>query len=204
MTTPPHDDVDWKSLYDRLDRAKAGAARWTTPDAERSREILDARARALARRPAAAVVAAEETTELMFFTASGQNFAVALGWLLAVARIGAVERVPDAPRVFRGIVGHRGKVLAVVDLGALLTGTPTETDSTHLLVLGRNRPEIGIAVELADEVVRVPSSRIDRTVVAAWSERAAFAVGLIDGRRLVLDGELLLDEPRLTAARVER
>lgn len=199
---PHQHDVDWKKLYERLERAKVEADRWVSPDPERSRSILDERARELAQRPSATFAPAEEVAELMFFTAGREHFAIGLAWAIAVARIGAIEPVPDAPLVFRGIANHRGKALAVIDLGALLSGTPTDSASTYVLVLGLRRPEIAVAVDLVDEVTRVPVTRIDRTTMPAWRDRAKFASGLIDGRRLVLDGQLLLEDPRLTAARV--
>lgn len=201
MTTPARNDVDWRKLHERLDRARAEADRWLTPDPDRSRRILDERARALAARVAPGEGAAEESLHLIFFRAGGELFAVELAWTISVTHIGIIEPVPDAPSVFRGVVSHRGKLLVIVDLGAVLKGTPSETSSSRALVLGGDRPEIGITVDEVDDVVRVPLSRIERSAMSPWNHRAAFASGVIDGRRLVIDGKLLLEDPRLTAAR---
>ena len=50
-------------------------------------------------------------------------------------------------------------------------------------------------------MTHVPLATIDRNATPAWIDRAALARGMLDGRRVVLDGRLLLDDPRLTFSR---
>lgn len=202
MKTTEPDAFD--AIRQRLERAEEATRRWLSPDAAASRRILDERARALARRHDEGTVTGE-SVELLLFRASGEAFAIDLRWVLAVARAVSIEPLPGAPPVFRGLVNHRGKVLPAVDLGTLLTGVRTSgsssTNASSLLVLGDKRPELGISIEDADEVARVPLANIDRSTTPAWIERAALSRGMLDGRRVVLDGRLLLDDSRLTFSR---
>jgi purine-binding chemotaxis protein CheW len=201
---PVSGSVGFDAIRQRLERAEEATRRWLSPDADTSRRILDQRARDLARRHDEGTVTGE-TVELLLFRANGEAFAVDLRWVLAVARAVSIEPIPGAPPVFRGLVNHRGKVLPAVDLGTLLNGAPTSgaasAAATNLLVLGDKRPELGISIEDADEVSRVSLATIDRTTTPAWIERAALSRGMLEGRRVVLDGRLLLDDPRLTFSR---
>src|SRR4051794_13858537 len=85
------------------------------PLSDDSRLILQARARALARRPEEAP-AAGEMLEILEFTLASERYAVENRYVLEVAPLKELTPLPCTPPFVRGIVNVRGRILPVFDL----------------------------------------------------------------------------------------
>lgn len=151
------------------------------------REILDERARRLARdvAPAGQVT----TYELLFATIGDEQIAITTRDVRRVAPMPELTPVPGLPPVYLGVVNYEGDVLPVVDLLQLIGDRRAAGETPLMVVLGDVRPEIAIAVTIAEAVVRAPG----------WHATAGDPIvrGILDGRRTVLDIEALLGDPRL-------
>ncbi|HEX7119687.1 MAG TPA: chemotaxis protein CheW [Longimicrobiales bacterium] len=160
---------------------------------DEARRVLEARARALAAAPAVAERADDE--EFLLFRAGREVYAMALRWLTAVARPAEVAPLPGAEGPIIGVTLHRGELIDVIDLGALLgldriTGAPGE----WVVVVG-GRERVGIA---ADELIGVRRYALDGPDgVRPPPEGAAERIlGLVDDGVVVVDGRDL--EHRVT------
>ena len=193
---PDHRELDWTELHARIARAAEATTRQLEPTAEEVRRILATRARELAR--VVAPPAAGADVELAFFSSGGEQFAIDADHVVEVSTLPEIEAVPWVPAVFRGVGNYRGEVLPVVDLRVLLTGKPQTGVSKWMIVLGRTRAELALPVDVAEEVTRVPLDAIRRDALSDALASFPFLRGIHLGHRLVIDGDALLRDPRLS------
>jgi purine-binding chemotaxis protein CheW len=166
-----------------------------TPAAER--ELLEARARLLARAPVAEL-RPEDRIELLVFSLSGERYALETSAVREVVRFVDFTLVPGAPAFLLGVTNVRGQILPVFDLRRLAGMAPKGlTDLSRLLVLGHDREELGL---LADDVSAIEVMR-RQDVLDPPEELAAIGRDLLLGvtrdATTVLDIEALLRDPRL-------
>lgn len=102
---------------------------------------------------------------LLIFEAGGQSYGFDTRNVIEVAAYPECTRLPQAPAYVAGIVTWRGCTIPVIDMSALLTGTPARPLlSTRLLVVeyrtaaGRFEP-LGLLVERAVETVSERETR---------------------------------------------
>lgn len=169
---------------------------------ERVREILEERARALARVPTEAAADADGI-EVVVFTLAGESYALETGFVREVAVLPPPALLPGAPEFIAGVVSLRGQVLAVVDLRRLF-GLPVveSTVRPRLLVLGEGQPEFGILAESVSEVVRLPRARLLEPAAPAGLT-PEHVRGVTEQALIVLDGAALLHDGRLFIDEVE-
>ncbi len=191
-----HRDLDWRELHARLSRATETTARQLEPEEDEVRRILDARARELARRITAPTISATDI-ELAFFSVGDEQFAIEVCHVLEIATLPETEVVPWVPPVFRGVANHRGEVLPIVDLSALVTGKPQPAQGKLMIVLGSGRPEIALSIDAAEEVTVVSLDAIRHDVLPDKLASIPFVRGILLGHRLIVDGDALLRDPRL-------
>ncbi len=109
--------------------------------------LLQRRAEALARPLAARV---EEGAPAVVVSASDSRFAVRLGLLSGIVRLGELVHLPGAPAWVAGLAVVRGRVRWVVDLGAAL-GLPSGQGPLALLV----EQPTGVVAFRVDEIETV-------------------------------------------------
>jgi purine-binding chemotaxis protein CheW len=163
--------------------------------ADGRREILEARARLLARVPDEPPRAGE-VLELVVFVLAGERYGVESRFVREVARLTRFTPVPGTPAFVLGVTNLRGEILALFDLRQLL-GVVSEgvTDLGRIVVLGENRREFGLLADSASEILFVPSTSLAQAETG-WGR--AYVRGLSPGGVIVLSGEALLSDPRLT------
>ncbi|MBI2161074.1 MAG: chemotaxis protein CheW [Candidatus Rokubacteria bacterium] len=93
---------------------------WMSQDlsADETERILRARARALAK-PLEEPSAPAETLDLLVLGLAGERYGVDAAHVLEVIQLPELVPVPCTPPVVLGVVNHRGRVLAVLDLRRL-------------------------------------------------------------------------------------
>jgi|GEM_PF-3447242 len=195
------DDVDWESLHARIARARVQTRALLEPDAAAERRILDERARRLARPKDAP--SARERLEFALFSVGGEEYAIEAQYVSRVAPLPAFEPIPSLALPFLGVINHLGQPLPLIDIRALLASGPLERGSevsppSFLLVLGSARDELGVAIAAGEEVCLLPLAEIQSERLPDGLRAVPFVRGLYQGRRLVLSGRALLEDPRLT------
>lgn len=163
--------------------------------ADRGREVLEARARQLARVPDAPPRPGE-VLELVGFVLAGERYGIESRFVREVVRLTRFTPVPGTPPFVLGVTNLRGEILALFDLRQLL-GVVTEgvTDLGRIVVLGEKRREFGLLADAASEILSVPSTNLTQTETA-WGR--SYVRGISADGVIVLSGEGLLTDPNLT------
>ena len=189
--------IDWKAVRKRLDQATVAteAAQRLTP--ARAREVLDERARILARIPTPAPLASE-VLEVATFTLAQEHYAIETCHVREVARLAGCTPVPGAADFLVGVINLRGEILAVFDLRKLLA-VPEQglTDRTRFLVLGGERPEFGIVADSVHEVRTLRTNELLEPPDSVAGPGREYLRGVTSGALIVLDGAVLLQDRRL-------
>lgn len=146
------------------------------------RAILEARARTLAR-PLISEAPDAGARDLVFFTLAGERFAAEATQVDEAFATAALTPLPGERPWLLGIVAHRGGVLPVLDLRALLApGGPDDAPLTHVVATGHG---FGIAAEAVEETAR-----------ATPAELTAARVTVLDLEALAADPRLRIDDSR--------
>ncbi|MEO8504588.1 MAG: chemotaxis protein CheW [Acidobacteriota bacterium] len=161
----------------------------------------------LERRDTARSAPVERLESWVTFELAGEIYALPALRIQEIQRAVDITRVPNAPAPVRGIMNLRGKVLVVVDLRQRLgvPSAPIELRSRILVVSSRER-SLGLLVDAAQQVIKLPLSRIEAPpadVMTAHSDFLAGVVQLEKGLLIVLDIDQLLLVPEELQPRVE-
>jgi purine-binding chemotaxis protein CheW len=163
--------------------------------ADPRREVLEARARQLARVPDAPLRAGE-VLELVVFVLAGERYGIESRFVREVARLTRFTPVPGTPPFVLGVTNLRGEILALFDLRHLLGVVPEGvSDLGRIVVLGEHRREFGLLADAANEMLCVPGASLAQTETA-WGR--AYLRGVSPEGVIVVSGEALLSDPQLT------
>jgi purine-binding chemotaxis protein CheW len=192
VTGRRHAPIDWAALKERLARAAEPAD--ARPSARAA--VLAARAEALARRTPAAPPAAE--VEVVVFTLGGERYALPSAHVREVAAAPALARLPGAPAFVLGLANLRGEVVDVLDLRPFLGAAAAPTSAaSRLLVLGGDRPELAVWADAVEALQRVDAGALRPAPDAPARTRPEYVRGLDPSGVALLDGDALLQDPRL-------
>ena len=104
---------------------------------------------------------------LLTFQAGGQTYGIDARSVIQVAPYPACTPLPHAPAYIAGLATWRGRTLPVIDLSALLNGTPAvPLLSTRILIVNYPCPEgsaqpLGLLVEKAVETIKQAEARCE-------------------------------------------
>jgi chemotaxis signal transduction protein len=150
--------------------------------------VLRRRAEQLALVPQAPGAADVEALE---FSVAGQRCLLELAWLQEVRPLQDLLPVPLAPGALLGVAQLRGRLLAVLDLAALLGVEAGREPATRLLVLGHAAPVFAVAAGEVHGLRRLPPQDAERRSQPLEGLRPEIV------RAVTAQGQLLLDGARL-------
>lgn len=207
--TVPHDDehdapigdagsMDWEDLRKKLSRF--GALDDDTAEAaEERRRVLRERARILAR-PAEEACDEHHVIPILEFVLGDERYAIDATAVREVCRVKAITPVPSTREHVAGVMAVRGRIVAVVDLSALVSAPACEFgEDTMGVVLHADDMEFAV---LADSVVglsTVSDSSLQVDVSALSGARRTYLLGVTENRVAVLDAQRLLGDDTLIA-----
>jgi chemotaxis signal transduction protein len=158
---------------------------------EKELAILRERARLLAL-PAPTLGLGDATNELLVFARGAQRYALDVQFVRELLPLREYTRLPSAPVACLGVAAARGELLALFDLGALDRAQLPEAAPHLMLLCGDPARELALAVdEAVDLVAKGPLKRPPEDHEGPF-------LGFDERGFLVLDGEALLTDPRLT------
>lgn len=164
------------------------------PEADREAEVLRQRARALARRQP---VSAGGSVEVLDFSVGSHRCALDLRWVREVRPLKDLMPLPLAPAPSLGLVQLRGRMLPVIDCPGLVVAARPELGHgpALLLVLGRSRPEFGVAISAVHGLCSIDPEEAARrgSSLEGWQPEVV--------RGVTAEGQVLLDGERLLASR---
>jgi purine-binding chemotaxis protein CheW len=133
--------------------------------------------------------AAETTEHLATFVLDREEYAVDVHMVQEIRRVTEITAVPRAPEFIRGVINLRGRILPVVDLKRKLRMGHVEIDKSSRIVVVRLRERLlGLLVDGAQQVLKVPLSRIEpppEEVVAGGGDYIR-GVAKLDDRLIIL------------------
>ncbi|MBI1722856.1 MAG: purine-binding chemotaxis protein CheW [Gemmatimonadetes bacterium] len=162
----------------------------TAASPERVRELLEQRARALAR--PAAPAQAHDAIEVITFALANEVYAIESRFVIEVFRLTDLSPLPGAkPPVF-GVTGWRGELLTILDLRPVLgLSVGALDDLGRVIVLGEERPAFGVLADAVRELVTLQESALRDTPESVAASRE-YLRGVTADAVLVLDAEKLL------------
>jgi len=106
--------------------------------------------------------AVEATEHLATFFLEGEEYGVDVRQVQEIRRVTEITTVPRAPEFVRGVINLRGRILPVLDLKRKLgLGDVALERATRIVVVRVRERRLGLLVDGASQVLRVPVSRIE-------------------------------------------
>jgi purine-binding chemotaxis protein CheW len=181
---------DWEAVHARLESLGRALESSGALSAEETRRILEERARRLAaprERPPTA-----ESTDVLVFLRAGERYGVEALHVKEVLPMTSPTPLPGRRPGLAGIASHRGRILAVVDLGGL---RPRSAGPPAGRIVAVEVPGMAFGL-LADEVTGIiPIAHAEMTAGAPGSE--AWVRATTGSMVTVLDLEALGEDPRV-------
>ena len=182
--------VDWGEVRRRMETADRTLAGATDRSPESVRELLEERARELAR-PMGQFTAGE-TLEVITFALANEVYAVESRYVTAVFQLLDLSPLPGAePPVF-GVTAWRGDLLSILDLRRVLgISVAALNDLSWVIVLGEDRAAFGLLADAGQELVTLSAAQLREPPEGVAAKRE-YLRGVTADAVLVLDVKTLL------------
>jgi len=126
--------------------------------------------------------------QLISFTVGAEEYGLELRQVKEIIRMGQITRLPRAPEFVKGIINLRGQVIPIVDLRQRF-GLPRAEDTvmTRVIVVEAGGVPVGLVVDSASQVVRVPMDQIEPPPPFLGTHAGDFidGVGKLDDRIII-------------------
>jgi purine-binding chemotaxis protein CheW len=131
-------------------------------------------------------VAKEQQT--IGFQVGGETFGLPITAVHEIVRVPEVTSVPEAPECVEGVVNLRGKILPVIDMRKRFGLTTVEVSPRNrVLVVEFEGKKVGLIVDSANEVLRIPTGDIEPPPNVFIEEGINYVTGLGKvGSRLII------------------
>jgi purine-binding chemotaxis protein CheW len=140
-------------------------------------------------------VEVEATEHLATFFMGREEYGVDVRLVQEIRRLSEITQVPRAPAFIEGVINLRGRIIPVIDLKKKLGIGKVEATKTSRIVVVRLLDRLlGLLVDGASQVLRVPISRIEPppAEVLDQGDESIRGVAKLEARLIIL-----LDLPRI-------
>ena len=141
----------------------------------------------------------EKDLHIVGFRIGNETYGVRIGSVREIVRVPEITSVPSAPDLIEGVINLRGKIIPVMDLRKRFGQTEIISDrKNRILVVELENKLIGLIVNAASEVLKIPPSEVDSpgSVFAEGESGYVTGVGKLKGRLIILlDIAKLLQRP---------
>lgn len=161
------------------------------------REVLRARARALAR-PPEGDAAAGASLELLEFRLARESYGLETRHVQEVYPLRELTPLPCVPPFVLGIVNVRGRVRAVIDIKKFFDLPDQGLTDLHRVILVRGHGlELGLLADAVVGVRTIPVDGLQASLPTLTDIRADYLKGVTAERLVVLDLDRILADPKL-------
>ena len=187
--------IDWQKVRERLDEVTDTLNRSLTPAQEK--DILKARARALAREPLPAA-AESELLELLEFSLADETYGVETVYVRETRPLRDITPVPCTPPYVLGLINVRGRIISVIDIKRFfdLPGKGL-TDLNKVIIMHDGEMEFGILADAVLGVRTIPLAELHLSLPTLSGVREEYLKGVTKERTVVLDGKKLLGDRKI-------
>jgi purine-binding chemotaxis protein CheW len=133
--------------------------------------------------------AMEKDLQVVGFRIGNETFGVRIASVREIVRVPEITAVPSAPDTVEGVINLRGKIIPVMDLRKRFGHVDIQTDKKNrILVVELNNKLVGLIVNAASEVLKIPPSEIEApgSVFAEGESSYVTGVGKLKGRLIIL------------------
>jgi purine-binding chemotaxis protein CheW len=138
----------------------------------------------------------QEMKQLISFTVGAEEYGLELMQVKEVIRMRQITWLPKAPSCIKGIINLRGDVIPIVDLRDRFGLQSVEQSAmTRVIVVEAEGRLIGMVVDSASQVVRVPADQFDPPPPLVGDRARAFITGvgkMEDKLILTIDADRIL------------
>ena len=123
------------------------------------------------------------------FRIGRETFGVPIALVHELVRVPDITSVPDAPDYIEGVINLRGKIISIVDLRKRFGERDiTAHKKNRILVVEVENKMVGLVVDSASEVLKIPPSEIDAppNVFEEGELNYVTGVGKLGGRLIIL------------------
>ena len=141
-----------------------------------------------------------ELRQFISFSVGEEEYGLELLRVKEVIRVREVTWLPRAPSFVKGIINLRGDVIPIIDVRDKFGLEPGEqTAQTRVIVVEVERRLMGMVVDSASQVVRIPTDQVDPPppVLGGTSQEFITGVGKLEDKLVILlnaDAILTVDE----------
>ena len=131
----------------------------------------------------------EKDLQVVGFRIGNETFGVRIASVREIVRVPEITSVPSAPDTVEGVINLRGKIIPVMDLRKRFGHVDIQPDKKNrILVVELQNKLIGLIVNAASEVLKIPPSEIEPpgSVFAEGESSYVTGVGKLKGRLIIL------------------
>ena len=131
----------------------------------------------------------EKELQVVGFRIGNETYGVRIAAVREIVRVPEITTVPSAPDLIEGVINLRGKIIPVMDLRKRFGQTEIQPDKKNrILVVELDNKMIGLIVNSASEVLKIPPSDIEApgSVFAEGESGYVTGVGKLKGRLIIL------------------
>jgi len=131
----------------------------------------------------------EDLRQIISFSVGAEEYGLELLRVKEVIRVREITRLPKAPSFVKGIINLRGDVIPIIDLRdkfGLKSGR--DTQQTRVIVVEVDGRLVGLVVDSASQVVRIPPDQIGPMppVPGQFAQDLVTGVAKLEDRLVVL------------------
>jgi len=123
------------------------------------------------------------------FRIGRETYGLPISMVREIVRVPEITSVPDAPDYIEGVINLRGRIIPVVDLRKRFGDKTGESNKKNrIVVVEMNGRAIGLIVNSASEVLRIPPSDIEapHNVFPEGELDYVTGVGKLKGRLVIM------------------
>lgn len=123
------------------------------------------------------------------FRIGRETFGVPISLVHEIVRVPDITSVPDAPDCIEGVINLRGKIISIVDLRKRFGEKEIKSHKKNrILVVEVDGRLVGLVVDAASEVLKIPPSEIDAppNVFEEGELNYVTGVGKLNGRLIIM------------------
>jgi purine-binding chemotaxis protein CheW len=194
---PTTGEIDWPELHARVTKAFDSTQHTLQSSSERSSDLLDERARRLAR-PAAAAAPAFEAMEVLVFKLGREQYGLETRYAREVLHLADFTAIPGVPDFVIGVTNLRGDIVPVFDL-MLFFGFASQglMDRSRVIAVGKTSADFGIIADTVQEVMRLSVDEFVPNPAFEGRRGQECIRGVTRNAMIVLDGAALISDQRL-------
>jgi purine-binding chemotaxis protein CheW len=186
--------IDWNQVHRRLEASQAALERGWVLKEEEKKEILHARARALAREPKKKEEI-EKSIEVVEFLLAYERYGIESRFVREVYPLRELTPLPCTPAFVLGIINVRGQILSVIDIKKFFD-LPEKglTDLNKVIIVHGGGLDLGILADVILGIRTVPLRDLQPSLPTLTGIRAEYLRGVTKDRLVVINADKIVSD----------